>query len=138
MLIKKLKIFYTVLLSACLLTMTNALIAAGQEDWQYGADIYLWGAEINSEVTTTGQDIDVPFDDIIDNLDIAIMGGIGAKKGKLMLYSDFIYMDIEDSEKGSVNTTIGRHDFFTVGADVKLEVELEAWVVQPMIGYVVL
>jgi len=131
MLIQKLKIHSLVLLlSTCLLTATGVSVAAGQGEWQYGGDIYLWGAGIESEVGATGQDIDVSFNDILDNLDIAIMGGLGAKKDKLMLYSDFVYMKIEDSEKGSYT---GRDGFVSVNG--KLSVEVESWVVQPMAAY---
>lgn len=124
------------LLSACLALAAGLPVAASdssnQEDWQYGADIYLWGTELESKVAATGQDIDISLDDILDNLDFTIMGGIGAKKGKLMLYTDFIYMKVEDSEKGSYT---GRDGFVSV--DGKLSVELESWVVQPMVAYTV-
>lgn len=42
-------------------------------------------------------------------------------------------MDLEDSEKGLFNLPIGRHHQLTVGD--KLDIELKAWIVQPMALY---
>ncbi len=34
--------------------------------WEFGAEIYFWGASMGG-TTTAGDDIDIPFSDILDN-----------------------------------------------------------------------
>ena len=47
-------------------------------DWRYAASIYLWGASIKGE-TATGGEVDVSFDTLISNRDMAFMGAFKAR-----------------------------------------------------------
>lgn len=92
-------------------------------------DVYLWGAEIKADETSGGK-IDIPFHEIIQNLDMAVMGGIGAKKDKLKLYTDIIYLDLAGDDK--IKTTLPNGIYVD-----KLDIELRAWVVSPTVAYTV-
>ena len=89
-----------VLLTTFILMVATPLSSIGAEDspekdqWQFGTEIYLWGASIGGELPT-GTDIDIGFDAIIKNLNIAMMGTVAAKKDRWWLFADLIYMDIE-------------------------------------------
>ena len=99
-------------------------------DWLFGAEIYLWGSAIGGK-SSTGNDIDFSFNDIISNLNMALMGTIVAHKNKWSYLADIIYMDVSDDEKGSFTLPVGSG--FTVGTE--LDVDIKSWVVQPMVGY---
>jgi hypothetical protein len=58
-----------------------------KNEWRLGAEIHLWGASVAGK-TVSGSDIDVDFDDLLKNLDLAFMGVFGAQKGKWSLFAD--------------------------------------------------
>ena len=97
--------------------------AAQDEGWKFGAEIYLWGASIGGK-SASGSNIDIDFDDLIENLNMAFMGTIGARKGKWSFMLDAIYLDVEDDD--------------TVGPGVKADVELFGWILTPTVGYNIL
>ena len=63
------------------------------DSWDYSAAIYLYGAAIGG-TTPTGQNVDIPFSDIVDNLDFSVMGHFDARKGKWTLAADAIYLKV--------------------------------------------
>lgn len=93
------------------------------DDWEFAASIYMWGAGIDGE-TSTGDDFDVKFKDILDNLDFTFMGDFGVKKGKWGLLTDVIYMDIEDDDGQSLTQRL-----------TLSEVEIKAWIVTSVVTY---
>jgi len=101
--------------------------AAGSSDqWEYDATIYLWGSSIDS-TTDNGADIDISFNDILDDLDMAFMGSFGARKGKWSLLADAIYMDISQSEGGSESIPV-LDGMLTVTRTVDIDVDLKSWI----------
>ena len=92
------------------LTMTAALLIAGTseaaaaepDEWEFGLNVYAWVAAIKG-TTSGGGDIDIPFSDIVSNLDMALMLGGEAHKGKWSILSDFIYMDLSDKKNVAPN-----------------------------------
>lgn len=112
-----------VLLVGLFLGMTQS--AAGsdlEDDWQFGAEIYLWGAGISGQ-SGTGSNLDIDFDDILGDLKMAFMGAFAARKGKWAVMTDFIYLDMEDDETIS---------------GTNISVELSSWIITPSVGYTVL
>ena len=118
------------LLLATLMTPVGAADSKSADEWQFEADIYLWGASIDAK-PVGGDNIHISFSDIIDDLDMAFMGGFGARKGKWSLYSDFIYLDIDDEQTGSAR-------LIRRSIPTKFKVELEAWIITLGAGYEVL
>ena len=89
------------------------------DSWNYSASLYLWAAAIGG-TTSNGDDVDISFSDILDNLDFGLMGNIGAKKGKWTFETDVLYLKVSNEP------------------DVPLPIEdlqLETWVVTPYAAY---
>lgn len=84
------------------------------DSWQFAGEIYLWGAGFDV-TTAAGDDIEISFSDILDNLDFALMGTLAAQKNEWTLFADMIYMDISSSKKATGNI---------IGHPVKLKVDI--------------
>jgi hypothetical protein len=90
------------------------------ESWQFGVELYFWGASIGGK-SASGSDIDIELDDILDSLEFAFMGAVGARKGKWSLAADVIYLDAESSA--------------AVAPGLTANVELTNWIITPVVGY---
>jgi hypothetical protein len=93
---------------------------APSDRWIYGGEVYIWGANINGE-TTSGAPIEVDFDDLFEHLEIGFMGVLAAAKDKWTLLVDFIYLDVEDDDKGTVNISGSP-------TSAKIDVELKGFI----------
>ncbi len=89
--------------------------------WNYSAAIYLWGAAIGG-TTTTGQEVDIPFSDIVDNLDLGFMGHFDARKGKWTVAADAIYLKVRPRDIASSPGPINKFEF-------------RSWIVTPYAAY---
>ena len=87
------------------------------ESWNYYASIYLYAAAMGGE-TVGGQDFDMSFSDIIDNLDMTYMGNFGMYKNKWTFNTDLIYMKL-GTKPGPILTNI----------------QLKSWIVTPTVSY---
>lgn len=97
--------------------------ANSEDGWRYGAEVYLWGASVGADASG-GDRIEVDFSDLIDTLEMGGMAYLGAEKGRWRLAADFIYLDLDDNID----------EFLIPG--IKLDnAELEAWLVEPTLGY---
>lgn len=96
---------------------------AVSDEWKYSGSLYLWGAGMSGE-SATGDDIDISFSDIIDNLDFAYMGNIAAQKGKWGFQADLIYLAV--GNKPNVDLREG----LTLS-----NVKVKAWIVTPTVTY---
>ncbi len=106
------------------LATTVATQAAAQDTWEYTGYFYLWGAGIGGE-TVTGQNVDVSFSDLVDNLDFGIMGALEAKNGPWAVFGDAIYLNISDDEDAAVGP----------GIPVSVDAEVEGLVFTAAAGY---
>jgi hypothetical protein len=98
------------LASAALFTLAlgAAASAAAQDltagDWKYRAQIYGWFPTLSSESTvptsTGGGSMSLDAGDYLDHLRFVFMGTFEARKGKLGLLTDYIYLDF-DADKGA-------------------------------------
>jgi len=85
---------------AVTLVASQAVAQSSSNEWQFAVAPYLWLAGMDGTMTIAEQeqDIDVPFSDIIDNLDLALMGHFDMRNDRWVLMSDLIFVDLEDSE----------------------------------------
>ena len=118
-------------LAACALLLATTVpvtaAAAGDSDqWEYDATIYMWGAGIDA-TTNTGADVDISFNDILDDLDMTFMGSFGAHKGKWSLLVDAIYLDISQNNGGSETIPV-LGGAFTINRTVDVDVGMKAWI----------
>ncbi len=92
-------------LTAVILT-PNMTVAqdTGLSSWDWQAEVYFWGADLGGK-TTSGDDIDMPIDDILDDLKLGFMGAVFAEKGDWLLFADAFYLDLGDSD--DVTASIG-------------------------------
>ncbi|MFD0978233.1 hypothetical protein [Tropicimonas aquimaris] len=97
------------------------------DSWQWGAELYFWGASLGGE-TTTGTDIDMGIDKIIEDLNFGLMGTVAAQKGKWTVFGDLIYLDVE--EQG--DTTVG---VLGMNVDIDGKVDLRGVISTLGVGY---
>jgi hypothetical protein len=98
--------------------------------WKFGGEIYLWGASIGAE-TVTGGHVHVPFDKLLDHLDMGFMGAVGARKGNWTIALDALYLDLSADTAGGFTLPDGSV------ASATANVVLKGWVVDPSVGYTV-
>ena len=89
------------------------------DSWNYSASLYLWAAGIGG-TTANGDDVDISFSDILDNLDFGYMGNFGAKKGKWTFETDVLYLKVS----GELDSPLPIE-----------KIKLRAWVVTPYAAY---
>lgn len=133
--LKKLR---TLTAASALFMTSNILMAGGDiapvepvvpevvasDSWEYSAAINLWAASIGGE-TAAGGDIDIGFNDILDNLDFTFMGTLGAQKGKWGLLADVLYLNM------SQDVYVPLYG----GAETITNVGLKSWILTPMVTY---
>ena len=83
--------------------------------WEFAGEVFLWGASIGG-TSSAGDDIDISFGDLIDNLDFALMGTLAARRDRWTLFADLIYLDVSDG----INTTAN-----IVGRPVQTAIDVE-------------
>ena len=105
-------------------SIAGASPAAAQETWDFKGYIYLWGAGIGGE-TVTGQDIDVSFGDIVDNLDFGIMGSLEANRGPWSIFGDALYLSVSKDQGAAVGP----------GIPASADVDVSGFVLTSGVGY---
>lgn len=68
-----------------------------EDRWAFEFTPYLWMATLGGE-TTAGDSISMPFDEILSELNIGVMGAFSAEKNRFGFYSDLIYLDLSNTE----------------------------------------
>jgi hypothetical protein len=111
--------------------MSIAATAAGSEgnttasdDWQFKAEAYGWFPVIKGTLPTD-DDIEIKFDDILENLDFTFMGGLMARRGKWSIVSDVVYLKLSADESGKTTIPVGP---FNVPTRVDFDVKMENWI----------
>ena len=118
-------VFIRGMLAAMLVFVSTLTAQAAESDtnnsWQFEGTAYLWGAGISGK-SAAGDDIDISFNDLVDNLQMGFMGGLQARKDKWGLFGDFIYLDVDADDETTANL---------IGQPIKVDVgvELKAWIV---------
>ena len=64
-----------------------------QDQWQFAGAIYLWGADIGGK-TIGGAEVEVGFNDLLDNIEMAFMGAFAARKNNWSFLTDAVYLDL--------------------------------------------
>lgn len=70
--------------------------AAAESDWEYTAKLYGWFPGVTTTVETPIGEVEaeVDFDEILETLDLAFLGAIEARKGRLSLIGDLQFFDV--------------------------------------------
>lgn len=104
--------------------------SAGNE-WEFDGNFYVWMPSIDAGLQNGG-DISIPFETILEDLDMIFMAGVGVSKGKWWFKTDVIYFDISQRNNGLVTIPGRRRD---IDFATSSRVEMEAWIVTPSVGY---
>jgi opacity protein-like surface antigen len=100
-------------------------------EWQLGAAIYLWGADIGGE-TLRGSEIEVGFSDLVDNLELGGMGAFEARKNDWSVLVDIIYLGLGANGTTELSIPVGP-GFIPVTTSSNTDVD--GWVVNLLSGY---
>ena len=95
---------------ALLATLCGSNVLAADETWEHQAAVYMVGASIDGTVGIgpVEADINVGFDEILDNLELGFMGAYRGKRGPWAVSADLIYMALEGDKSGLGITGNGR------------------------------
>ncbi len=77
-----------------------------QDQWQFAGAIYLWGADIGGK-TIGGAEVEVGFNDLLDNLEMAFMGAFAARKNNWSFLTDVVYLDLGVDSTADLSIPIG-------------------------------
>src|SRR5210317_46750 len=91
-----------------------------QDGWKFGGAAYLWAAGVEG-TSAAGDDIDVSFSDLLDDLDGGLMGILSAQKGSWTLLADILYLSIHQKASSTAN-------FIGIPAKIDVDVELKGFV----------
>lgn len=123
---------------AVLLLFCTAQSAAAEDGntWQYELTLYGWYAGVDGSVKYpggpgSGADIAVEASDIIENLEMAFMGGFQARYNRWSIITDVIYMDAGDD----ANRTVTLGPAPGVPANASVAIDLTTWLLSGGIGY---
>ncbi len=99
------KVIVSLLIVALTLTLFAPAVSAEEKakeksDWEFQVAPYMWFLSTSGDVTVKGQksDLDLSFDDIWDELNIAAMLAFNARNGRWGFYGDIIYANLGDSD----------------------------------------
>jgi hypothetical protein len=111
------------------LSLTAAAPVVAEEPWtDLGFYAFAIGIEGDARIRNVSADVDVGFDDILDNLDLTFMGYVEHRRDKWSFIGDLAYLKLSDDA--------------STASDNILEVELDAEVTQTtfegFVGYRVL
>jgi hypothetical protein len=106
--------------------LVAAPLNAGADDssisdrWQYAASIYLWGAGIDA-TTARGADVNVNFETLINNLNMAFMGNFEARRNKWSVLADVVYLNVGANNSGKIPGDVAP----AANVDVKVNASVE-------------
>ncbi len=84
-------------------SIVQADTRGSDSDWQFAAELYLWYTSIGGSTATDG-DLEIDAKDLVNDLNMAFMGNIAARKDRWGLMLDALYLNASDNQ----NTQLGR------------------------------
>lgn len=99
------------------------------DTWAYRATLYGWFPSLDGTTafpTGGGASASVDSDQIIGNLNFALMGSFGMKKGQWGLWTDLVYADI-DGSKQSTLAFANAPDVLPVDVNADLSLGVKSW-----------
>lgn len=105
--------------------------AQAADQWQFQAIVYGYFPDIGGTTSFpagAGSSISVDSSKILDNLNFTFMGTFEARKGRLGVFTDLIYMDVSGDQTSTRNFQIGMRDIPAgVSANVDLGIKATIW-----------
>lgn len=113
-----------------ILVAGNSLAEASENTgWRFSFSPYIWGARLKGDVATLPPagpvEVDVSFRDILEDLDLALMGIGQARKGRIGIWGDVFYAKLSaDGDTRGPLFSDANYDqtlsFLTVGGSYRL------------------
>jgi hypothetical protein len=102
-------VFGVAVATVSILAGRGAVAQSGGGAWEFTIAPYLVAAAMDGTVTVKGleADVDVPFETIVENLDMAAMVHFEMRNDRWMLSSDVVYMDLEGTSEAANGTAPG-------------------------------
>lgn len=118
------RLFYALLMSILVINPVSA------DDSSTQVGIYVFGSDISgkTKIGNITSDVDVSFNDVLENLDMGLMAFIDHRRGKWSFIADVFYADISAGSTKTVNPS----------TTVKLDVDVKQLLVEGFVGYRVL
>lgn len=106
-----------------------SLPALAEDSWT-DIGVYLFAAELDGDSTLSGvtSDVDVSFDEILENLDLGYMAYIEHRRGRWSYFGDIAYLKLTTDDSSTSDGLL----------EVDIDVELEQTVLEAFVGYRVL
>ena len=86
-----------------LIAFAPAKSSAAEWDWQITP--YIWASDVGVDLEVNNDPVlgtDIPFDDLINKVDMAFMGHFEGRKGRFGVLADLNYIDLSDRTVSSV------------------------------------
>lgn len=82
---------------------------AASSEWNFLLALYapLMGLDGTLGAGGLTTEVDIPFDDIFDNLDGSFMAAIEARRGRWSVIGDFFWLKVSDSVRPTANSNLG-------------------------------
>jgi len=112
-------------------------------DWKFQLTLYGWATSLDGDVGVRGLDpvdVDIPFSDILKNLDGALMANFMASNGQFVLLADLVWAKISDDvdvEVGPLNAELSydqRQLIASAAAGYVLPLDVPGLQLSPTIG----
>jgi hypothetical protein len=117
----------------------NALLPANAEAempdaWQFDGLLYIYLPEIDGATTfpppSGGSSVSVDAAKILDSLNMAFMGSLGARMGRWGAFTDIMYMDLGNTKSATRALTVGGVPLPAgASADATLDLKAAVWTV---------
>ena len=114
------KLSYTFAAVFAVSLLSSPASAQDSTVWDWGVELYGWLPDIEG-TAANGAEIDLPIDDILDNLDFTLQGTVFATRGDWSIFADAVYLDLGASEGTKTSRPIGRFGRVDIGVDADVD-----------------
>lgn len=101
-----------------------------EDRWHWQAAIYAYLPAIGGKTTfpSSGTDVSVDAQTIIENLKMTFMGTIEGHRGEWGVFTDLVYVDVGDTRSRTRDFTIGGNDLpADASARLRLDIKATVW-----------
>lgn len=105
--------------------------APDTSEWRFTLAPYVWGVGLSGDVGLFGRgpvEVDIPFSDILENLDFAAMGVGEAHNGTWGVFVDLNYTNLSADKSRSRSLERDILEQFSVGAEVSASADIKEFI----------
>jgi hypothetical protein len=91
-----------------LCTLAALASPARAQEWEFSLAPYLWGAGLEGtlDAENVSADVDIPFSDIWDNLDVGVLTRLEARRGRFGVTSNLVYLKLSPEAERPVGSLL--------------------------------